>query len=395
MHAYHLALLHAAARQDSAMRRHWLYGCALMLAAAWVPSGAFAQTRPEASAIERLNQEYGSPPRIEAEQLRAGPAAPAAITPATVDAPYIRALELLAMQADSGAKPALPEARTPRDAAWLLGLLNLHGVGTGLNPARAREWFERAQQLRHPLAPAGLAWCLLDGCGQQPRPEQATPWIAQLQKTDAGRAYYLEWIRNQKLAPLEIATPQNPLHSDAPRQPSALVLRSAKAKDPGGENELGIFYAEAGRLGDAERLFTSAAPRSPAAQANLQWLARARDEKREAAPIEASRKNSEQLFLRARQFHRGDGVPVNYGEALRLYKQAASQGNAHAQKMLGLIYTRPTPTGDINIVWMQQLANIDVTSEGSGTLLEPPPSPLLQRDPTPLYNYLPMRLRAG
>ena len=103
--------------------------------------------------------------------------------------------------------------------------------------------------------------------------------------------------------------------------------------------------------------------------------------------------NAQELFLRARQFHMGDRIPVNYAEALRLYRQAASLGNPHAQKMLALIYSRPLPTGDLNVLWMQQLASVDVTKEGSPTLLAPAPSPALQRDATPLLDYIPSRLR--
>ncbi|GAB2459437.1 hypothetical protein GCM10027082_07800 [Comamonas humi] len=357
---------------------------------------AEAQIPSRSHHADRLNEQYGTRPQLDADQLRGNQPVPGAITPANAEAPYIRALERLAAQPTSGSgRTAVAGASTPAEAAWLLGLLYLHGLGTGTHPAKAREWFAQAQRLRHPLAPAGLAWCQLDGCGQQPQPQQATPWIEQLRKSDAGRAAYLEWLRNQKTAPLEVATPQNPQLDDAPRQPSALILRSARAGDPYGQNELGIFYAQTGRRQEARRLFAAAGARSPAAQANLDWLERSAQATRTALPAPPGQQGGEALFLRARQFHRGDGVPVNYVEAMRLYRLAASQGNAHAQQMLGLIYTRPTPTGDINIVWMQQLANVDITREGGGTLMEPPPSPLPQHDPTPLYDYVPPRLRSG
>ena len=35
----------------------------------------------------------------------------------------------------------------PADAAWLLGLLALHGLAMPADPAQAQHWFERAQML--------------------------------------------------------------------------------------------------------------------------------------------------------------------------------------------------------------------------------------------------------
>lgn len=376
------------------LRCELLAGCLACLAMGQCGLAAAHNPSLHNSDMDSFSAQQALSPRIEAEQLQPPLPLTAAITPATAVAPYIRALEQMATSPAGSVQPVLAEVKTPRDAAWLLGLLYLHGVGTGIHPALARHWFVQAWQQGHPLAPAGLAWCVLDGCGQRPQPQQASAWIAELRKTDPGRADYLEWIRNQEAAPLEVAKP-NQQQDDGPRKPSALLLRSAGAKDPYGENELGMYLAATAQWDEARRLFASAASRSPAAQANLAWIDRHRQERRAASREQAAPLTAEQLFLRGRQFHRGDGVPVSYAEALRLYKMAADQGNVHSKKMLGLIYTRPTAAGDINIVWMQQLANVDITAEGLGTLLAPPPSPLLQRDATPLYDYLPKRLRAG
>ena len=370
-----------------------LYMAALFLAMVLAAAESKAQVQLAPAApqrIEAINETMASPPRIEREQLSQPAPVQAPYTPASFDNQRIRQLEALANATAPYAHLAQPDAKTPAEAAWLLGLMHLHGVGTGLNPSRAREWFGHAQRLRHPLAPAGLAWCYLDGCGHSPEPAAALPWIVQLRKADAGRALYLEWMRAQMLAPLAVATPAQP--DVAARQPSALLLRAAKAGDTHAENELGIVRAEQGQWAEARRLFTLAARESPAAQQNLQWVSRHMPGSATAVTTSNSR-NGQDLFLRARQFHRGDGVPVNYAQALTLYRQAASMGSAPAQKMLALIYTRPTPTGDINIVWMQQLANVDVTQEVGASMLEPAPSPSLVQDPTPLFDYLPARWR--
>ena len=361
---------------------------AMVLAA----SEAHSQARPIGAPqerIEQINETAATPPHIDGEQLQPTRPVATATSPSAVVSSYVRHLEQYANGA-STTKPA--DVKSPAEAAWLLGLMQLHGAGTGLNPLRAREWFQHAQRLHYALAPAGLAWCFMDGCGQQPEPASARPWIAQLRKADPGRALYLEWSLAQLLAPLQIATPANP--EVRTRQPSALLLRAAKAGDTYGENELGIYYAGIGNLDEAKRLFQLAAKTSPAARTNVAWVER-QHSVNAVLPTASAGDNGQALFLRARQFHRGDGVPVNYGEALRLYREAAAKGNRAAQKMLALIYTRPTPTGDLNIVWMQQLAPVDVTKEGGTTMMDPPPSPSLQQDPTPLYDYLPARLRVA
>ncbi len=372
--------------------------CQAVLAAALcgAASASYAQTRAiglegSQQRIEIINERIASPPRMEPDQMQSAPAIASAVTPHALTSNYVRQLEQYAQGQAGASKPAA--VKSPAEAAWILGLMQLHGTGTGLNPVSAREWFQHAQRLHYPLASAGLAWCYLDGCGQQPEPEAARPWIAQLRKADNGRALYLEWYLAQLVAPLQVATPTTP--QVTPRQPSALLLRASRAGDTYAENELGIWYAEGGDLIEAKRLFQLAAKDSPAAKANIDWIERQKTTN--TAPItgvaSGASPHGQDLFLRARQFHRGDGVPIDYTQAISLYRQAAAQGNRFAQKMLALIYTRPTPSGSIDIVWMQQLASIDVTKEGGTSMLAPPPSPLLQRDPTPLFDYLPRKIR--
>ena len=365
---------------------------ACLLVASW-PALPSAQVRVYSSSerIELINENLATPPRIDGEQLHAPRPVQPPVTPHSAENSHVRQLEQQARASPSSSRqPPGSLARSPAEAAWLLGLLNLHGIGTGFNPVQAREWFLQAQRQGFALASAGLAWCAIDGCGQQPEPAAARPWITQLRKVDAGRAHYLEWLMNQALSPLQIASPTAP---EVPaRSPSQSLLLAVRSGDAYAENELGIYYAEHERLGEARGLFIRAGKTSAAAQANAEWV----DWKSESkALIDAPPKNpnAQELFLRARQFHRGDRIPVNYAEALRLYRQAASLGNPHAQKMLALIYSRPLPTGDLNVLWMQQLASVDVTKEGSPTLLAPAPSPALQRDATPLLDYIPSRLR--
>ncbi len=258
--------------------------------------------------------------------------------------------------------------------------------------ADARRWFERAQLLGHALAPAGLAWCLIDGCAAPPNPAAARPWIARLRSTDPGRALYLEWLVETKLAPLHMATTGTRDTTAAPPPWRELLVRAAQAGNAQALNELGLESVSAGRLPEALAQFRAAAQRSPAAAANAQLLA-----SRLQAPTQSPPRsqNANEWFTQALRYHRGDGVPSNYAEALRLYQVAAANGSKPAQRMLERIYSRPAADGSVDIAWMQQLANLDVTREGAvlPTLSAPSPQ-LFVRDPTPLYDMIPPPWRA-
>ena len=58
------------------------------------------------------------------------------------------------------------------------------------------------------------------------------------------------------------------------------------------------------------------------------------------------------------RFHKGVGVAVNFGEAIRLYQLAAEQGSAEAQKVLPILLSKRTTGGNINSMWMQRMSNM-------------------------------------
>ena len=278
-----------------------------------------------------------------------------------------RALQKLRATASASASAAsrhFGEA-TPREAAWLLGLLALHGRVMPEDKAEARRWFERAQLLGHPLAAAGLAWCLMDGCTGPPNPIAARAWIARLRSADPGRALYLEWRIESALAPLDVAVAvaeePNLQPSTTKTQRRQLLVRAA------------------------------AAAHSPTAAANARLLASRLQVSTQTLQPQQS---ANQRFAQALRYHRGDGVPANYTEALRLYQVAAATGSKPAQQMLERIYSRPSADGAVDIGWMQQLANLDITREGAVlSTLQAPSAQLFVRDPTPLYDLIPPQWR--
>ncbi|CAN7414508.1 SEL1-like repeat protein [Acidovorax sp. LjRoot129] len=319
-------------------------------------------------------------------------------------------------------KPRAPAARSaadlpPADAAWLLGLLALHGLAMPANPPQAQHWFERAQMLGHPLAPAGLAWCQLSGCVAPPNPAAALPWIAVVRRTHAALAKYLEWHAAKALAPLTEPNPAPPRRDtgrdarhdpgrDAGRDTSALaspasspallklLTEASRAGSAQATNELGLEYLASGDLDKAAAQFQAASARSAAAAANASLLASrlhvgAAERTRPAAHSAAD------WYAEAQRYHRGDGVPANYAEAVRLYQIAASSGDAQARRMLALIFSRPAPDGTVDVAWMQQLASVETGPSGLPRAAAKPLAPHgWQRDPTPLYELVPPEWRA-
>ena len=344
-----------------------------------------------------------APQAIDPEQLNAA----ALQSPGSNNPAQERALQKLRATASASASVAAPRRSsgeaTPREAAWLLGLLALHGRVVPEDTVEARRWFERAQLLGHPLAAAGLAWCLMDGCAGPPNPIAARAWIARLRSADPGRALYLEWRVESALAPLDVAAATataTATVTEAPNlQPSTtktqrrqLLLRAARSGNAQALNELGLESVTANRLTEALTQFrAAAAAHSPAAAANARLLA-----SRLQVPTQTLQphQSADQRFAQALRYHRGDGVPANYTEALRLYQVAAATGSKPAQQMLERIYSRPSADGAVDIGWMQQLANLDVTREGAvlSTLQAPSPQ-LFVRDPTPLYDLIPPQWR--
>ena len=98
--------------------------------------------------------------------------------------------------------------------------------------------------------------------------------------------------------------------------------------------------------------------------------------------------SAEDLLASAQRFHRGQGRPANYAEAIRLYLLAESKGSVEAIRMLALIFSRPSPTGELDVQWMQELSHLNL-SKLAPTLTTITGARMLQREPSPLFDLLP------
>jgi len=150
----------------------------------------------------------------------------------------------------------------------------------------------------------------------------------------------------------------------------AAVLRESAARrgDAVAENAMGVHYQLQGDRTTAELWYQRAVEHgSRHANQNLVNLARSEEakEKVAAATRAADGGDADALFALARRYHRGEGVAIDYGQALRLYRAAAAKGNEPARQMLGLIQSRIGPDGQVDPAWMQQLASATVGAVGS------------------------------
>lgn len=343
-----------------------------------------AQARPTISV-----QEAQTAPRIDADQLRT-------LQPAHVEPDQLgrsSALQKLQALAQAPLRKGAPaaELRAQAEAAWQLGLLQLHGLHTPLQPAQAQLNFEHAHALGLPIAVAGRVWCAIDGCGQRPNPDAARQWLPALKQVDPGRAAYMEWLLLEEVAPLDALVPSTARRDgvDMAQRKRQALLRAAAAGDPYAKVELGMELAAQDKTAESLAQFRAAASKSEAARHNIDVLSNQQGaSKTQPSGNLGQAGGAWQTFKQARVYHRGEGVPANYTEAIRLYKRASDMGSEPAQRMLALIYSRPMPGGGIDIAWMQQLAYMDVTKDGATPLGAPIAPVSLTRDPTPLYDYI-------
>ena len=275
-------------------------------------------------------------------------------------------------------------------SAWMLGLLYLHGAGVPANSAKAKQWFTLGGHYGEPMARAGLAWCAYEGCQSSANWAQAQHWTQQLMLADPARAYYMQWLLERQLRPL------NPNANEGVRSLTAaerdLLDRAVSGGNVHAMIDLGILYAQVHDWRHALALFEDAAAQSDVANQNAIWVRQhMRMENqipRSSSKAQVSLAKAEALFRLARKYHRGDGISVNYVEAIRLYRQADSAGSPSARRMLSLIYSRTTPDGALDPSWMRQLSGVDVASlvpKQENTLS----ISALRKEPTPLIDLVP------
>ena len=407
-HAHHPAAP-SCCQTNAGPRARWLAVLGALLASTMVQASAIQSpgpgielpmSRPPGIELPRGERATGPAlgparaPESPSTDVRLGPEAPAMPSRAAgtqagpvrlTDPALLKELTRLRRVAEPAS--GFGSTTAAANAAWTLGLIELHGGAVQRSPAQAQTWFERATRLgRQPLAYAGLAWCHIEGCKGPPDPAAAQQAITRLRQQHRPRALYLEWLLNSRVQPLSVRSldPQGVSSLDLPMRD--LLERAANEGDAQARIELGMEAVTNGDMPAAMSYFRAAAPRSRAAAANVQLLQVQPSQR--VQPAQGQAREAEQLLEQAQRAHRGVGAPANYVEALRFYQAAANKGSAAAKRMLALIMSRPLPDGSVNVAWMSQLAYLDPASS-LPQLDTRALANTLYRDPTPLFDLLP------
>ncbi|HUH90229.1 MAG TPA: tetratricopeptide repeat protein [Lysobacter sp.] len=263
--------------------------------------------------------------------------------------------------------PGNVDASLPADgAAEIVGVPDgpplqraLAAYGSGADPrsySEAARWFKVAADAGDRRGAMAYAYLQGLGLGVRRDPAAARRSLRQLSAAGVVRADYL--------ISLLLAAERRP---GGERQQAELRERAARAGDAVAQNAMGVHYQVQGDRTTAQMWYQRAADNgSAAAGINLASLARGDEARRQVgAGVEAAADgDGEALFALARRYHRGEGVAVDYGKALQLYRSAAANGSKPAQQMLGLIQSRMLAGGVIDPVWMHQLASTAVGAAG-------------------------------
>jgi TPR repeat protein len=298
----------------------------------------------------------------------------------------------LAAHAENAYKASKSSKLEQANAAWIMGLLTLHGRGLPADVRRAKSWFQIAWQQGEKMASAGLAWCEMVGCGTPPDLAKARYWRTQLSKVNRGRALYFEWLARTRSAPLEIPNEVDAKFAIDKISHQKLLVEAANAGDIHAHIELGIESAAKNQLEEALQHFVFAEKNSSIVSNNALHIRIEIDQAKSLSKLQKSSLNNAELaessWRQARRYHRGEGIPINYVEAIRLYRKAADFGHLQAKKMLDLIFSQSAETGAINIFWMQRLSRMDVS--GFSPQLPTVDGPdLLAREETGLTDFIP------
>jgi TPR repeat protein len=301
-------------------------------------------------------------------------------------------LSVLAAHAENAYKTSKPSKPEQANAAWIMGLLTLHGRGLPVDVKRAKSWFQIAWQQGEKIASAGLAWCEMVGCGMPLDLAKARYWRTQLSKVNRGRALYFEWLARAKSAPLDLPNDVDAKSTIDKIPHHKLLVEAANAGDIHAHIELGIASAAKNQLDEALQHFVFAEQNSSIVSNNASHIRSEIDQEKSLSKLQKSSFNNADLaessWLQARRYHRGEGIPINYVEAIRLYRKAADLGHLQAKKMLDLIFSQSTETGAINIFWMQKLSRMDVSGFAPQLPIVDGPV-LLAREETGLTDFIP------
>ena len=286
----------------------------------------------------------------------------------------------------------------PVSTALQQGLAYLHGLDRQPDLALAGKMMMKAWTQGDKYSAAGVALCHASGCYGVPDARSVQLWIERARRAAPAKAKLLEWHWANLAAQ---SNPQASTRAKAQR----LLQEAAALGDPVALNERALQAISEGKTQQAAALLERARLRGSAAAAyNLGKLNQIQ------LPLEGNVSGAANVgslgsrgdvgnaagqadYDLAMTYHRGKGVPVNITQAVAFYQKAAQQGHLAAQRMLALVFSRPTPQGTIDEVWFRQLAPPEGVASAPSARAQT--TAWFQSDSSVLIDWLPAQQQAS
>jgi TPR repeat protein len=266
----------------------------------------------------------------------------------------IRGTPLARLDADLTARARAGDA----SAAWRAALASFRGDCRAPNYGEALGYVQTASRAGHACATGAWGLMLVRGWGVARDLPQARELLERSAQAGCARALYWAWLMDAYAV-----RPQ--------ARESALehLARGAELGDGHALNALGIVREVDARRDEARALYTRAANAGNAtARMNLARLARYFSQSIEKPSLavltqRAESGQAEAQYLLARRLHQGDGVAVNYVQALQWYQKSAQKGFAASREMLALVQARLGVSAAPSAMVLADLSLIDVSSD--------------------------------
>ena len=264
---------------------------------------------------------------------------PASAPPPNAEAPVVPRSSIQMNRLGSGGslrQQDLLRRANEGDVDAMVGLGYSYYVGRQpQNMASARKWFTLAADAEDPRALMGLGYLISLSYGGTRDLVEGKELLQRAALRGLPRATYI-------LSVLEAKVPGSRKRAEARR----LLTLAAQAGDYVAQNALGIEYELDGDVRNARIWYTAAiAGGSGLAEGNLIRLENATRSGRRAQFDKlrdgVADGDPSLVYELAVRYHKGDGVPRDLNEALRLYRQAAGLGHRGAEEILSLIVSKP------------------------------------------------------
>lgn len=318
---------------------------------------------------EVADETLAAPPKAQADNIRRPPAEPVAASPA-VASPVegdmtgpdpargnirwpAKAATVAPAQDAAPAPPPVEGADVPPAVSRVDAFREALAAYAQGQHAQAAELFRAAAEAGDVRASAALGYLQAKGMGVPRDPLRGRRQLEAASAAGLARADYL-------LSVLE----RDDRRAGAAQREASYRERAARRDDALAQNAMGVHYQRQGDPTTAELWYARAADAgSASARRNLASMAPGTAPDGAVGETPAT-PQTDSLYAQARRYHRGEGVPVDYGQALRYYRAAAARGSEPARQMLGLIQSRPSRDGAVDPAWMRQLASAPVAGTG-------------------------------